>query len=168
MMTRFLLFHQTQDTTHVGVDIESNGTNKPVLELMHYGATVSYCAEGRILRTLDANAVVKPSQARFACQLQPSEGKHDSQLLTMGEGDWAHIVLADIGPRTNQDKGEPDVKRWLRIRRGSYGRYAVVEDTGVEIELRIRVTPRWALDDVIRRYQIRRDGERITVTPVEH
>lgn len=96
------------------VEVESSGTSKPILEIAHFGAPLTFSAEGRIVKTLNPDAVTQPSRSRFACQLHPPEGRDAGQHITLRDSEWAHIVLADIVLR------KPDDSSWLRIRRGSF------------------------------------------------
>lgn len=147
----------TTDRPSVIVQIESSGTEKPVLELSHLGAPVTYRAEGRVVRLLDPDSNVRPAQGRFACQLQGAEGRPDGQRVTLSDGDWAHIVLADI------DDGR------LRIRRGSYSRGSKADDSGVDVEIVIKATPGWPIDEIRRVIRITRPagGSRIDAVAID-
>lgn len=152
--------HVVVDRPTAVVAIESSGTEKPVLEITHFGAPLTFSAEGRIVRALDMNATVKPTQNRFACELQPPEGKKNSQRMTLKDGEWAHIVLADIVQTTT------DQRSWLRIRRGTYNRGSLADDSGVEMEITIKTEPGWPLGTVKRLIRVTRVGNSITAVAV--
>ena len=54
------------------VAVESSGNDKPVLELVHFGAPVIYSAEGRIVKPLDSAAAIKPTKNRRLGRLNGS------------------------------------------------------------------------------------------------
>jgi hypothetical protein len=141
------------------LEIES-GTTKPLIEIAHYGAPVTYSAEGRITRSLDSASEVKPPQGRFACELQPREGRPNAQSVTLADGEWVHIVLADFVQFENEDR------KHLCIRRGTYGKRAIVEDSGVEVEIIIKAVPHWPIRAILRRILITRDGNSIKAVAV--
>lgn len=143
------------------VNVESSGTDKPMLEIVHAGAPVTFWAEGRVIRPNDANAVVKPSLGRFACHLLPPEGREAAQRLTLADGDWAHIVLADIVKTTADDKS------WLRLRRGSFNQGSLAEDSGADMEVVIKTEPSWPEREIKRVVRITRSGNSINAVLVD-
>ena len=144
------------------VDVESSGTDKPVLEIAHFGAPAIFWAEGRITKVLSGDGVVKPSRNRFACELQPAEGKPFGQRVMLRDGEWAHIVLADIV------ETKPDGRRWLRIRRGSYHKGSLADDSGVEIEIVVKTSVKSRIGDMRRLVRITRNGNSIAAVVVDN
>lgn len=137
------------------IEIET-GTDKAMMEIGHFGAPLSYTAVGRILRSLDPALNPQPTRARFQCELQLAEGKPDSQRVTLRDGEWAHIVLADHikSPQLN-------------IRRGTYGRRLAVPDSGVEMEIVLTTHPRIGQDTIRRVIRVTRQGETIHAATVD-
>lgn len=142
------------------IEIESSGTEKPVLGITHFGAPLTFSAEGRVIRPLSAEAPTVPSLSRFACELHPPEGKESGQQITLRDSEWAQIVLADIV--MTQADGQP----WLRIRRGSFNHGALADDSGVELEIVVKTEPSWPVGSITRVIRVSRNANRITAVAV--
>ena len=143
------------DRPHAIVEIETE-TDKATMEIGHFGAPVTFSAEGRVVRALDESLRPKPTRNRFQCELQLAEGKPFAQRVTLQDGEWAHIVLAD---HIKSDA--------LLIRRGTFRRRLAVADSGVELEITIKTEPSWPIGTITRRINVTRDGNTINAVAVD-
>lgn len=135
------------------LEILSSGTDKAVLEIAHFGAPITFRAEGRVVRALSATDTPRPPEQRFVCELQPEEGRRNATRLRLRNGEWAHIVIAESRRASEDDDGHV-----LWIRRGSHGRRAIAPDSGVEMEFTIQVQPGYPVGTITRRVSVSRNG----------
>lgn len=141
------------------VEILSSGTQKAILEIAHFGAPVTFSAEGRVVRVLQPNATPKPPEQRFSCELQPPEGQKSQQRLTLRDGEWLHIVIAEIVTIPSGVLAGPgDGTQALLVRRGSYSRRAQAPDSGVEVEFTIKTQPSYPIGVITRRIRVTQSG----------
>jgi hypothetical protein len=143
------------DRPHPQIEIVSSGTRKAIIEIAHFGAPVTYRAEGRILRTVEASAVPRPPEQRFICELQPEEGRKNGPRLLLKNGEWVHIVIGESQRASKEDEGHV-----LLIRRGSFFRSAHAPDSGVEMEFSIQAEPKYLVPPIKKRIRIVRHQDR--------
>jgi len=148
------------DKPHPQIEVLSSGTAKAVLEIAHFGAPVTYRAEGRIARVLSPTDMPRPPEQRFTCELHPEEGRVGGTRLRLRDGEWAHIIIGESSRASIHDDGHV-----LWIRRGSYGRQARAPDSGVEVEYSIQMQSPF-LKPITRRIRVTRDNASRTVAAV--
>jgi hypothetical protein len=145
--------HVALDRPAPQLEILSSGTRKAVLEVAHFGAPLTYSGEGRVVQLVKETDQPKPPEQRFILELQPEEGRGNASRLRLKDGEWAHIVLAEVQRASRDDDGQV-----LWIRRGSYGRRAQAPDSGVEMEFIIKTEPSYPTASIKRRIRITREG----------
>lgn len=107
---------------------------KATLTLRHRGPATQYVIEGRIIRTLDDSP--NPAPQVFHAELQPGADRKGEFNLVLEDGEFVHVVVADIGDNRNEWGGTT----WLQVRRGKYGNSTRVPDEGVVMEYVVRTS----------------------------
>lgn len=153
--------HVAVNRPHPQIEVLSSGTRKAVLEIAHFGAPLTYRAEGRIVSVVSATDMPRPPEQRFICELQPEEGRNNGTRLRLRDGEWAHIVIGESSRASREDDGHV-----LWVRRGSYGRQARAPDSGVDVEYTIQTHPGYPVGTIRRRIRVTRNNSDRTVTAV--
>lgn len=112
-----------------------NGGKKASLTLRHYGPETKYSIEGRILRLIDGSP--NPAPQWFHGELQPGANKKGDFGVVLGNDEWAHVIVADIGDNRNEWGG----RTWLQVRRGKYGNSTEIPDSGAVLEYVVKAEP---------------------------
>lgn len=114
---------------------------KGSITVTHHGYPTTYSVEGRVINLL--SGATNPAPQQFDSYFLKGTGHYPK--LKFNDGDWAQVVLADVG------ENEWNRRTWLSLRRG-VSSPVNVPDSGALMEITIRSTPPGG--GVVRSYEV--------------
>lgn len=137
------------------ITVTAHGGRKASLQFSHTGDPTTYKAQGRILSL--EGGIANPAPQTFHAELQPGAGENGDFEVTLKDGEFAHVIVADIGISDGGPLGGGGTS-FMQVRRGKYNSKTNVPDAGAVVEYSI-TSPQNAGGIGTRRYRVTRDGK---------